>query len=197
MALRSSLFSWLGALSVATAMILAGCAETAHVIKDNSVNMKRYKTYAWVQKTARKDSGSNHTNDLTEQNIRNEVIEQLQKRGYTESTTNPDLLVSTDLLVEKNQERRSEPIYTESYTQNYYNPRTGRMITYYFPSQFAGYDNYSSVVRKGTVTLTFIDARTDKAVWQGWASKRLETGTMDSDEIFQDVRSIFNKFDGN
>lgn len=178
-------------------LIFTGCAETAHVIKDDSVNFKQYKTYAWVQKTVPKDAKPNPGNELIEQSVRNAVIVQLQKRGYSETTSKPDVLVSTDLLVEKNNERRTDPVYTESYTRNYYNPNTGRMISYYFPSQLVGYDNYSVGIKKGTITLTFIDAKTDKAVWQGWASKRLNDSNMDSDEIFQDVRSIFNKFDGN
>jgi hypothetical protein len=195
--LKLSVPGWLAALFIAVVMILMGCAETAHVMKDSSVDMKQYKTYAWVQKTTPKDAKPNHNNDLTEQNIRVAVTEQLQKRGYIGSPTNPDLLLSADLLVEKDQERRSDAVYTEPYTQNYYSPRNGRLITYYFPSQFAGYNNYSATVRKGTITLTFIDARTDKAVWQAWASKRLDNSNIDSDEIAQDVKSIFNKFDGN
>ena len=196
MALKSS-FGWIGAFTICMVMIVSGCAETAHVIKDNTVNMRHYKTYSWVPKVAAKDAKPNHSAELVEQNIRTTVSEQLQKRGYVESTTDPDLLISTDMLVEKNNERRTDAVYSDPYYRNYYNPRTGRMITYYFPSQLAGYDDYSVLVRKGTVTVTFIDAKTDKAVWQGWASKRLESSTMDADEVFQDVRSIFNKFDGN
>lgn len=187
----------MGTAFIAMAMILTACAETAHVIKDNSVNMARYKTYAWVQKTAPKDAKPNHEKELVEQNIRNAVSEQLQKRGYAETATEPELFVSTDMLVEKNNEKRTDAVFSDPQYRNYYNPRTGRMVTFYFPSQLVGYDDYSVTVKKGTVTLTFIDAKTDKAVWQGWASKRLESSMMDSDEIFQDVRSIFNKFDGN
>ncbi len=186
-----------GAIFVGIAILFNACAETAHVIKDNSVNVHSYKTYAWVQKTSPKDGKLNHNNDLVEQNIRNAVGEQLLKRGYVETNTDPELYISTDMLLEKDNERRTDAVYTDSYYRNYYNPRTGKMVTYYFPSQLAGYENYSVTVRKGTVTVTFIDAKTDKAVWQGWASKRLESSTMDQDEIFQDVRSIFNKFDGN
>ena len=190
--------SWrLCSFSVAVAILLSGCAETAHVIKDNSVVMARYKTYAWVPREAPKDAKPDHSNELVEKNIRDAVGEQLNKRGYVQTASNPDLWISTDMLVEKNNERRTDARYSESFYRTYYNPNTGRYITYYFPSQLEGYDNYSVSVRKGTVTVTFIDAKTEKAVWQGWASKRLESSTMDSDEIFQDVRSIFNKFDGN
>ena len=196
MSLKSSV-GWLSTLYIGMGIFMVGCAETAHVMKDNSVNMAQYKTYAWVERVLPKDAKEDHNGELTDQNIREAVNVQLQKRGYTASAKDPDLLISTDLLYEKNTESRSAPVYTESYTRNYYNPRTGTLVTYYFPSQFVGYDNYSTTVKKGTVTLTFIDARTDKAVWQGWASKRLESSNIDADEIFQDVRSIFNKFDGN
>lgn len=178
-------------------LILIGCAETARVIKDDSVNMKRYKIYAWVQNVVPKDAKSNPAGELTEQSIRNAVNLQLQKRGYVESATNPDLLVSTDLLAEKNEERRNDAVYSESYTRTYYDPNSARYVTYYFPSQLVGFDNYSVAIKKGTITLTFIDTKTNKAVWQGWASKKLYDNNIDSDEIFQDVRSIFNKFDGN
>jgi len=196
MTLKSS-FRWMGAMVTGIAMIITGCAETAHVMKDNSVDIKRYKTYAWVKKPEKKEAKPNPGNELIELTIRNTVNEQLQKRGYTESSSDPDLLVTSDLLVERNIERRSDAVYTEPYYQSYYNPNSGKLITYYFPSQLAGFDNYSTAIRKGTITLTFLDARTDKAVWQGWASKKLYDTNMDADEIFQDVRSIFNKFDGN
>ena len=70
---------------IAIVIILSGCAETAHVVKDSSTNMARYKTYAWVPTTVPKDAKPNHDNELVEQNIRNSVSEQLQKRGYTET----------------------------------------------------------------------------------------------------------------
>lgn len=196
MALKSS-YCWLGVVSICIGTMVTGCAETAHVVKDSTVNMKLYKTYAWVQKKGPKEAMPDQSNELVEQSIHNAVSEQLQKRGYIESASDAELLISTDVLVEKNQERRTDAVYTESYTRSFYNPNTGRYITYYFPSQLAGYENYSTSIRKGTVTLTFIDSKTDKAVWQGWASKRLNDTNMDSDEISQDVRSIFNKFDGN
>jgi hypothetical protein len=57
-----------------------------------------------------------------------------------------------------------------------------------------GYDNYSVPSRQGTVTITVTDARTDKAVWQGWTTDEISNRNMTSKEISNAVRSIFKKF---
>ena len=195
MALKSSLFGWIGAFTISTALFATGCASTAHIEKDKAADLGSYKTYTWLEQTALKSEKKSHSNDIVDKNIRNAVDEQLQKKGYVQSSNNPDLLISSDLLIEKNQKENRNAVYTDSYTRSYYNPRTGRYSTYYFPSQLAGYDTYSTTVKEGTVTVTLIDARTDKAVWQGWATRELERGKVTSKDIDKNVSSIFKKFD--
>ena len=195
MTLRSSLFGWVGAFAIGIALYATGCAGTAHVEKDKNADLGQYKTYGWLEQTQSKNGKNNHRNDIMEKNIRNAVDEQLQKKGYVQASANPDLLISSDLLVEKNQKQKSDAVYTDPYTRTYYNPRTGRYNSFYFPSQFAGYDNYSTTVKEGTVTVTLIDARTDKAVWQGWATRELNNGAVTSKDIDKNVSSIFKKFD--
>ena len=180
---------------ISTALFATGCASTAHIEKDKAADLGSYKTYTWLEQTALKSEKKSHSNDIVDKNIRNAVDEQLQKKGYVQSSNNPDLLISSDLLIEKNQKENRNAVYTDSYTRSYYNPRTGRYSTYYFPSQLAGYDTYSTTVKEGTVTVTLIDARTDKAVWQGWATRELERGKVTSKDIDKNVSSIFKKFD--
>jgi hypothetical protein len=195
MALKSS-FGWMGAFSIGTAIFLAGCAGTAHVQKDNSANFSQYKTYSWVEREKPKNVKANHNNDIAEQNIRNSVNEQLQKKGYVESKDNPDVLISTDLLLERNRKEKRDPVYSDPFTRSYYNPRTRRVSSFYYPSELVGYDNYSTLVKEGTITVTMIDTKTDKAVWQGWATKQLNRSNITDKEIDQNVKSIFKKFDG-
>ena len=45
------------------------------------------------------------------------------------------------------------------------------------------------------MTITMIDARTDKVIWQGWTTEELNSRKMSSKEIQAAVRSIFKKFD--
>ena len=68
-------------------------------------------------------------------------------------------------------------------------------MTVYYPSQFLGYDRDQYQVREGTVTITMIDARTDKTVWQGWTTDEVDSRNMSDKEIASAVKSIFRKFD--
>ena len=86
-------------------------------------------------------------------------------------------------------------MYSQPFTRTFYNPYRGRFFNVYYPSQLMGYDNRNVPVREGTVTITMTDSRTDKAVWQGWATDEIDSRTMTSKEIQSGVRKIFKKFD--
>jgi hypothetical protein len=58
-----------------------------------------------------------------------------------------------------------------------------------------GYQVYESPVREGTITVTLIDAKTDKNIWQGWTTERLDNSRITDSEITRSVRNIFGKFD--
>ena len=49
--------------------------------------------------------------------------------------------------------------------------------------------------REGTVTITMIDAKTDKTVWQGWTTDEVNSKNLTTKEIQIAVSSIFKKFD--
>lgn len=186
-------FRW--ALAVFTAFVFAGCAGNTHIEKDKNADFSKYRTYAWVDKPVVKADKKSRRNDLTETNIRNSVNQELQKKGWLETKARPDVLINFELLVEKNQKEMQDPVYTQPYSRSYFNRRTGRIHTFYYPSQFMGYDSYSTTVKEGTVTITMIDSRTDKTVWQGWTTSELSSGNISSREIDRNVKSIFKKFD--
>ena len=186
-------FKW--ALAVFAAFVFAGCASTAHVEKDKNADFSKYQTYSWVDKPVVKQEKKNRRNDLTETNIRNAVNEQLQKKGWKETRSNPDVVINYELVVEKNQVQQQDPVYSQSYTRSYYNRYTGRVHNFYYPSQFMGYDSYTTTVKEGTVTITMIDSRTDKTVWQGWTTSEVNGRDITSREIDKNVKTIFKKFD--
>lgn len=176
---------WLGFV-----FLLASCAPAAHVEKDDATDFTRYKTFAWIEK------GKNAKNDMTEQKVRQAVTKELEKTaGWRESKRNPDVLLSYDVLVEKSVKQMSDPVYSRSFTRTFYNPYSRRFVNVYYPSQFMGYDEYNVPVREGTVTITMTDARTDKAVWQGWTTDEIDSRHMSSKEIQNSVKAIFRKFD--
>jgi hypothetical protein len=177
------------------AVLLTSCANSAHIEKVPAANLGDYKTYSWISNDQNDGQNKNHKNDLAESNIHAAVNQQLQKNGFNEVKRNPDLLVTYDLLVEKSVKQQSEPLYSRSFTRLYYNPYTRRYGTIYYPSQFLGYDSYSTPVREGTVTVTIIDPKTDKTIWQGWATDEINSSNFTGKDIQKNVKSIFRKFD--
>lgn len=174
-------------------LLFTGCASTAHVEKAKDADLGRYKTFAWIDKDTANKLG--HSNDLAEQNLKASVNQELEKKGFREVETNPDLLLTYDILVEKNTRHESNAVYSQPYSRLFYNPYSGRYRTIYFPSQLMGYDHYETPVKEGTVTITMIDAKTDKTVWQGWSTNELNSSRITSKDVQKNVKSIFKKFD--
>ena len=175
----------------AGALLLNSCGTSAHIEKDETANLQNYKTYLWIDK----ENNGKVSNEIAAQNLKVIVNDELYKNGFREVKNNPDLLLSYDLLVEKSVKEQSEPVYSRPYSRVYYNPYTRRYGTLYYPSQFLGYDSYTMPVKEGTVSISMIDAKTDKTIWQGWTTDELNNSQFTSKEVQRNVRSIFKKFD--
>ncbi len=172
--------------------ILAGCASSAHIEKDETVNFSKYKTFTWLHG----DEGKlENQSDLAESKIRAAVTKEFEKIGWRESKNRPDVLLDYDVLVERSSRAQKDPVYSQPYSRLIYNPYTRRYATIYYPSQFMGYESYEKVIREGTVTVTMIDAKTDKTVWQGWTTGEVNSKNLTNKEIQKAVASIFKKSD--
>ncbi|MER3464675.1 MAG: DUF4136 domain-containing protein [Chitinophagaceae bacterium] len=187
---------WLPVLAFA-GILLTGCASLAYVEKDSSVNLANYKTYAWVEtkEEMKADSAKTRPSQLTLQNIHNAVNAELSKVGWREVRNNPDVLLSSDVLVEKSTREQNDPVYSQPYTRYFFNPYTRRYIPIYYPSEFLGYDRNEYSVREATVTISMLDAKTDKMIWQGWTTDEVNSKNLTSKEIQSTIKSIFRKFD--
>jgi len=191
-----SIVKFLGA-ALLSGFLLAGCASVVHVERDETANLNSYRTYAWVEtKDAAGDSSTAvRVSDLTERRIRDAVNTQLEKTGWKASKTKPDVLLSYDIHVDRGMKEDSRPVYSNPYTRYFYNPYSRRWNSIYYPSQFLGYDSRPMSVREGTITISLIDARTEKTVWQGWTTEEVNSRNLTSKEIQAAVKNIFRKFD--
>lgn len=190
--MKNALRTGVAAILVSS-FFLMSCGSTAHIEKDENTNFSKYKTYAWEE---RKDLKKEKSNQLVENQIKNAVDEQLQKNtGWRQVKTNPDLILSYDLMVEKTISQRSDAVYSNPQVRSFYNPYTRRFVNVYYPSRFLGYDNYDIPANEGTVSISMTDARTDKMVWQGWSTDNIDSRKFKSSEAKTAVRSIFKKFD--
>lgn len=177
-------------------LLLAGCASVAHVEKDDSVNFSNYHSYTWVEaKDSKNDSVKTKVSDLTERKIKEAVNAELAKTNWKESKHRPDVLISYDVVVDRGLKEDADPVYSMPFTRYIYNPYNRRWISLYYPSEFMGYDRNQRSVREGTVTISVIDAKTEKTVWQGWSTDEVNSRNLTSKEIQNAVKSIFRKFD--
>lgn len=181
-------------VAVVAALLLVSCASVAHVEKDKTVDFSRYRTFAWIE-PGESDTAGNKPNDLMEQNIRAAVGRELQQAGWQETRRKPDVLLSYDVAVERSTRQRNDPVYSQSFTRTYYNPYTRRFFSVYYPSRYLGSERSEYSVREGTVTISMIDAKTEKTIWQGWTTDEVNSKNLTSKEIQASVRSIFRKFD--
>lgn len=173
-------------------LLVVSCATPAFVEKDESADFSQYKTYAWIDKD---EKGDQKKNELQDTHVQAAVNEKLQKGGWKEVKSKPDVLISYDMLVEKSVKERNDAVYSQPYSRIFYNPYTRRYGRIWYPSTFMGYDNNSVSVREGTLTVTMLDARTNKTVWQGWTTDEVNSRNVSKKEIQTSVNSIFRKFD--
>lgn len=185
----------LWAISSAFILLLASCGSTAHIEKDEAADFSKYKSFAWIDKDGTGKHDRQPGNDLTEVRIREAVNKELEKAGWREVKNRPDVLLSYDVLVERSTKSVTNPVYSRPFSRIVYNPYTRRYTTIYYPSQFAGYERDERPIREGTVTISMIDTRTDKTVWQGWTTDEVNSRNLTSKEIQNSVRAIFRKFD--
>ena len=177
------------ALFAGIAVFASGCASVAKIEKDESADFSNYKTFAWA------DDTKDYFSDIQETNLRNAVKSELTKAEWREETRRPDIILKPELLVERSVRESSNPVYSRPYARPVYNARTRRWMSIYHPAQIIGYDNQQFEVKEGTLTLSMIDAKTDKVIWQGWTTEELENGKITSKDLTRSAKNILKKFD--
>ena len=182
-----------GAMIISAALIIYSCSTPAYVEKDTSTNLSDYQTYMWIDLKASEDDASSRATSFADISVHNSVNEELQRWGWREVNDNPDVLVSYDVLVERNVETQSDAVYSQPYSRLYYNRYTRRWSTIYYPSQFLGYQQYQVPVREATISITMMDADTDKKIWQGWTTERLGGSGITDLNVKKSIRNIFKE----
>lgn len=180
--------------AVLAVVLLASCSPKVYTQKADAADLNNYKSFAWVE-TQETHEQKGH-NDIQEEKIRKAVNAELQKMGWREDNTKPEALLAYDVLIEKATKQNSNPVYSQPFSRSYYNPYLRRWGTLYYPSQFIGYRNQQYQTNEGTLTVSVVDAKTEKTVWQGWTTDEVRSNKVLSDKDIQaSVRNIFRKFD--
>lgn len=178
---------------VAVAIIFYRCTLPAYVEKEANANLSGYKTYMWVNVMANENDVSGRATAFADISVHNAVNEELHRWSWREVAEDPDVLISYDVLVEKNVETQSDHVYSQPYSRIYYNRFTKRWSTIYYPSQFLGYQQYQVPVKEATITITMMDAGSDRKVWQGWTTEKLNSSGFTDLNVKKSVKKIFKK----
>ncbi|HLO82538.1 MAG TPA: DUF4136 domain-containing protein [Chitinophagaceae bacterium] len=165
-----------------------GCASTAHIEKDPSTDITAYRTFTWMNKDSK-----DKQQDLLDRQLKAIVTDEMEKLGFRENKNKPDMLLEYDVLVERSARTQSESMYSQPAFRQFFNPYTRRWGTIYFPSQYMGTETYQVPVNESTLTLTMVDAKNDKTIWQGWTTNIVDGKHLTSKEIRSSVKAIVKK----
>lgn len=172
-------------------LAFTGCSITSHTEKAAGVDFSRYRTFSWAnsentRKTDRAD------NDIVDNNIKNSVSAELEKKGWVETDNNPDVLLDYTIAVKKGVTRETAPVYSAPFPRYMYGRRGAYSIWY--PSMLMGYRKYNVPFRVGELTVSMFDSKGTRLIWQGWAKGDLNSGNITTRETTAQVKSIFKKF---
>lgn len=182
------------AIVTGSAALLTSCSSSSHVEMAQGVNFSNYKTFAWANDSGIKKSGR-VDNDIVDNNIKNSISTELEKKGWTETDQQPDVLLDYNVVVKKGVKKKTEPAYTYPYSGYFYTPGRHRLFTYYNPWFFRGYRTYNVPFKEGTLTVNMTDARNNQLIWEGWSKGDLSSKSITTKDVKDDVKSIFKKFD--
>lgn len=175
-------------------LLLAACGRMAYVQKDDTVDFSRIHTYAWVYGT-QKDSLSKkaQVNDLTDRKIRASIDRNLARNGWKAVTRNPDVWLIYDVDIQRESRTVSDPVYSMPVTRWFFSPYGRRYVPVYYPSQLMGFNDHRETYREGTLTLTVMNAKNEKTIWQGWTSSEISGKRMTDKDIENNVKAIVKK----
>lgn len=187
-------FSWIAALFlVAFTMYSCRTAKTsvAGENKDLSANFKDIKTYSWTadidnipkDKVFIGPNGVLVFNNLSGRKMIKDAVQyELDAKGYKMVTSNPDMLVSFQVLEQPASLRTTEGYVTVFSGEKV---RTDNNISY-------------TDVKPGTLIVNLIDADKNKQIWQGFASGIMSADAIkDQSKVRSAVSTVFSQFNYN
>jgi Domain of unknown function (DUF4136) len=150
-------------ISLLLLLAIGGFAQDVRYNFDRSADFSNYKTYKWVKV---KDAAQ--LGQLADQQLKSAIEAELAKKGLVKSEEGSDLFLAYQAAV--NQEKE----FT-SYTSGF-GPGWGYGAGWRYGGGFesSSTTGYTSTIHIGSVGLDVYDARKEKLIWRGEASKTLD-----------------------
>jgi hypothetical protein len=137
-----------------------GCSSiTVNAEWDETADMSAYKTFSWVPEPPEKTGDARFDNPILHDRIQKNILRTLSEQGYQGiDTGKPDFYVGHHLSLKTKVDVQTMQTY---YPYSWYYPYRS------MPTQVREYE-------QGMLIIDIIDAKTEKVVWRGWATKRLK-----------------------
>lgn len=162
---------------VLTAFVLSACGGmTVNTDWDDNADFAAYKTFAWMSPP----SGQTQVSSLIMNRIQDAVIMEMKAKGYVEDEQNPDVYVSSIVMLEE-KVNVSSTSYGYGYGYGYW----------------GGYGAHSVDVyhyHEGTLLLDVIDAKANQLVWRGSGSKVVDQGSGTPEKTRAAIQKILSRY---
>ncbi len=177
---------YLNVIVVLAALFLAACSKKSYkvdAVGNANATPAKANTYGFASQVDNKlDEGFFFLNDLIlKAKIRDAVKHEMDSRGYTHTSSQPDLVVNFRVF--------DKPTQIQSVDQLGSN--------YWAAGEINGYTNPETVrLQEGSVIVHLVDRKTGKLLWQGYASGLMDGNvfTKEGNKIDEAVSMVFDKF---
>jgi hypothetical protein len=172
-------------ITIALSSVIASCSSGPQIRVDGdpTVNLSSYKTFGFFQQV---ETDKSKYTTMISSRLKDATRRELQKRGYQEADTNPQLLVNFNTNVENRTDVQSTP------SAGFYGYRAGAY------GMWAGYpqDVQTTHYQEGTLAIDLVDAAKKQLVWQGVAQARITKSMRENptETIDSVVADIFAKY---
>ena len=180
-------------LTVFVAVFSVAASAKPHVKADydHSTNFAAYKTFGLVSPPGTEVDG--YPAEITD-TFRKAVRAEMEKRGYTYSEANPDLLVNFSARLAKKTGHDS----LDKQEVGYYGYRQGERVPIYKTWSTYTYDKATKDYVEGTLNIELIDAKAKQLVWEGVAIGEVRSKTLKAEDpspqIAKAVEHVFDKY---
>lgn len=149
----------------ASCVATSGIANTSTIAATDAPLVQK-STYAWYQPepAANAEYGEGYGPEL-HKHLLQAIEEELERKGYTKTSVNPDLLVAYDMSVSVPDEMDKPELYGPGFGYSYAY-MAGYRYTY-GNSQMPGY-RAVDLFKKGTLIIDVIDPKSKQLLWRGW-----------------------------
>jgi len=155
-------------------LMLASCGTTVNVSSDydRANNFSGYKTFSVYDLKTKEGQVSS----LNAERIVKAIRAEMTKKGFTESSSNPDLQVNAMTFLKDKQ--------SVTANTNYYGYGGGYRSYGYWGGGVGGTTTYNTYNYKdGSLIIDIIDSKTNKMVWTGTGNAEIDKAPKNPDEF--------------